>query len=74
MLAQKKGADALLSGDFKHDAFIDSANDGFTVIDCGHFHTENPVLEEFRYILEKSFPLLDVIIAGSSADPVDYLR
>lgn len=72
--AVSRNCDAYITGDVKHDVWIDANNSGITLYDCGHFHTENPVLEEFRYILEKSFPLLDVIIAGSSADPVDYIR
>ena len=72
-LAVKKGCDALLTGDVKHDVWIDSLNKGFTVYDCGHFHTENPVLWEFRRALESKFPQLDVEIAENSTDPCDYI-
>lgn len=72
--AVSRDCDAYITGDVKHDVWIDANNSGITLYDCGHFHTENPVLEEFRYVLERNFPLLDVIIAGSSADPVDYIR
>lgn len=72
-LAVEKGCDALLTGDVKHDVWIDSLNQGVTIFDCGHFHTENPVLWEFRRALEEKFPQLDVEIAESSTDPCDYI-
>ncbi|MDE6521077.1 MAG: Nif3-like dinuclear metal center hexameric protein [Ruminococcus sp.] len=72
-LADKKNCDALLTGDVKHDVWIDANNSYMTVFDCGHFHTENIVLWELRRVLEEKFPLLDIEIAESSADPCIYL-
>lgn len=72
-LANKKDCDALLTGDVKHDVWIDANNNYMTVFDCGHFHTENIVLWELRRVLEEKFPLLDIEIAESSVDPCIYL-
>lgn len=72
-LAIEKGCDAYITGDVKHDVWIDAKNSGIALYDCGHFHTENIVLNEIRCVLEESFPQLDVIIAESSADPVSYI-
>lgn len=72
-LADKKNCDALLTGDVKHDVWIDANNSYMTVFDCGHFHTENIVLWELRRVLEEKFPLLDIEIAESSVDPCVYL-
>lgn len=72
-LAKAKGCDALITGDVKHDIWIDTNNAKFTVFDCGHFHTENLVLEELRYALEKKFPQLDVEISERSTDPCEYI-
>lgn len=72
-LAKEKGCDALITGDVKHDVWIDANNHGFTVFDCGHFHTENIVLWELRRVLEEKFPLLDIEIAESSLDPCVYI-
>lgn len=71
-LADEKGCDAMITGDVKHDVWIDSNNRFFTLFDCGHFHTENLVLCELRRALEEKFPLLDVEIAESSVDPCVY--
>lgn len=71
-LAKAKGCDALITGDVKHDVWIDANNSKFTVIDCGHFHTENLVLWELRRVLEEKFPMVDVEISESSVDPCEY--
>ncbi|NLT10781.1 MAG: Nif3-like dinuclear metal center hexameric protein [Ruminococcus sp.] len=72
-LAVDKGCDALITGDVKHDVWIDAGNRGISVFDCGHFHTENIVLPELRRVLEERFPQLDVEIAENSADPCQYV-
>lgn len=71
-LAKAKGCDALITGDVKHDVWIDANNSKFTIIDCGHFHTENIVLWELRRVLEEKFPMLDIEIAESTTDPCIY--
>lgn len=72
-LAQIKGADALISGDFKHDAFIDSGNEGFTIIDCGHFHTERIFCGIMKKLLSEAFPDIAVTEAKSCTDPARYI-
>lgn len=72
-LALKKGADALASGDIKHDRFVFAADSGFTLIDCGHFHTERIFCRLMKDILEKAFPQLDISEAESCIDPVKYV-
>lgn len=72
-LAKEKGCDALITGDVKHDVWIDANNGYFTIFDCGHFQTENLVLEEIRRALEEEFPCLDVEIADSSVAPCCYV-
>ena len=72
-LAAEKGCDALITGDVKHDVWIDANNLDIAVLDCGHFHTENLVLWELRRVLEERFPRLDIEIAESSADPCEYV-
>ncbi len=55
------GADALITGDLKHSEWCDAVNRGFSVFDCGHFFTEQPVLTQFRNILQKAFPTLEIV-------------
>lgn len=72
-LAAGKGCDAYITGDVKHDAWITAGNLGVALYDCGHFHTENIVLSEFRRVLEEKFPQLDIEITECSGDPCLYL-
>ena len=68
-----KDCDALITGDVKHDVWIDANNSLISLFDCGHFHTENIVLPELRRVLEEKFPQLDVEIAEGSVDPCEYV-
>ncbi len=72
-LAQAKGADSLISGDFKHDVLIDAVNGNFTLFDCGHFHTERIFCGMMKKILSGKFTDIEVIEASSCVNPVDYI-
>lgn len=71
-LARDKGCDALITGDVKHNIWIEANDSRFTVFDCGHFNTENIVLWELRRVLEEEYPMLDIEISENSADPCEY--
>ncbi|MCD7890882.1 MAG: Nif3-like dinuclear metal center hexameric protein [Ruminococcus sp.] len=73
-LAIEKECDGYITGDVKHDVWIDANNRGISLYDCGHFHTENPVLRKLRCVIEERFPQLNVEISECSADPVEYMR
>lgn len=72
-LAAAKGCDAYITGDVKHSVWIEANNLGLALYDCGHFHTENLVLAEFRRVLEEKFPQLDIEITDRSGDPCEYI-
>ena len=67
--AAKMGCDALITGDVKHSGFIEAANRGITLIDAGHFHTENIICEPLAAMLRERLDA-DVFVAESSIDPV----
>ena len=58
---------------FKHDQFIDAHNCGLTLIDGGHFYTENIVLDFLKAQLENSVSDVSFEIAESNKDIVSYL-
>ena len=72
-LAAAKGAQALVTGDVKHDQFLLARELGLTLIDAGHFATENPVLPALARVIRAAFPALPVQVARSSVDTVSYL-
>ena len=69
--AAKMGCDALITGDVKHSGFMEAADRGITVIDAGHFHTENIICGQLAAMLDKRFDVT-VYVAESSVDIVQY--
>ena len=49
--AAEAGADAYVSGEFLHHNYIESKENGITIVCAGHYYTENPVCEVVRRIL-----------------------
>lgn len=54
--AVEKGADVLVTGDVRHDEFLLAHELGMGIIDGGHYHTEQPVLEVLSQRLQEIFP------------------
>lgn len=71
--AVKHGCDALITGDVKWSVFVAAKNIGFTLIDAGHFHTENIMCGFLCDNLKEKFSELNVFIAENSADVCEYL-
>ncbi len=71
--AIKAGCQALITGDVKHDRWIDAINKGFTLIDAGHFPTENPFCDYMAEMLSKAFHEADISVAKASAEPFTAL-
>ena len=59
--------DAFISGDLRHDVFVDASNEGFTVIDAGHYRTEQPVMAALGRALREAFPTLPVFPCSDAA-------
>lgn len=68
-----KGADAYFTGDTKHDQLITAKNEDVTLVDCGHFHTENIVIPYLKKKLEQKLGKIEIIIADSGTDPACYI-
>ncbi len=66
------GADAYISGDIKHDQFIDANNSGLAVFDAGHYHTENIVLDYLNEVIISRFGDIDISVAKTNRDIVSY--
>ncbi len=54
--AIKGGFDALVTADVKHNVFVDAINNGISLFDAGHYHTEITVLDPLSKTLSQSFP------------------
>ena len=66
------GCDSYITGDVKHDVFIDAYNAGLTVFDAGHFYTENIFCAYMVQALKSRFPDIVAEAAQSGADVVEW--
>ena len=69
--AAEKGCDALITGDVKHSGFMEAVNRGMTLIDAGHFHTENIICGKLAAELEAALGV-EAFICENSKDVVSY--
>lgn len=61
-----KIADAYITGDLSHNAFITANECGLLAVDAGHYHTENPVAQTVAQKLSESFSDIEIFVS----DPV----
>ena len=66
------GCEAFVTADVKYNAFADAAALGVTLIDAGHFETENPVCAVLAEKLRAAFPELEVFVSKMHADPIKF--
>lgn len=64
-------ADAYITADIKHNLFYDAENLGITLIDAGHFATENIVVEPLAENLRKAFSKINIVTDHYT--PINYL-
>lgn len=72
MDAVQLGCDTFITGDVKHNVFIDAKELGINLIDAGHFPTENVVLPVLQTMLHNAFPILDVRISQVHVQPEQF--
>lgn len=68
----EKKVDCLITGDVKHNVFIDAYNAGVMVIDAGHYHTEVIFCEYMKNVLSEKFPDVHFDVAPSEHDILSY--
>ncbi len=57
------GCDTFVTADVKYDVFLRAKELGISLIDAGHFNTENVVIPVLRDWLSEEFPSLRILIA-----------
>ena len=60
------GFDALISADIKHHQFLDAQNAGISIFDCGHFNTEDVVIEPLKELLKNRFSSVEFSVSHIS--------
>ena len=71
--AINKGCQALVTGDIKHNVWIDARNAGFVLIDAGHYGTEKCASHRLAALLSRNFGGIPVFAADSDTEPCNYV-
>ena len=70
--AAAAGCDTFVTADAKYNDFWDARDLGLSLIDAGHFYTENPVCAVLAAQLREAFPQLTVELSRTHADCSRY--
>ena len=66
------GCDTFITADVKYNQFWEAKELGMTIIDAGHFHTENPICAVLAEKLQAAFPEIKVILSQNHRDCADF--
>ena len=66
------GCDTLVTGDVKHNQFLDAAELGINLIDAGHFPTENVVIPVLEQMVQEAFPDVGTRISRVQTQPEQF--
>lgn len=71
--AKGKGAQAFVIGDSSYDLMQRAQAIDLTLVDAGHFPTENPITDVFADLLRKEFPTLKVCTSAVHKDCIAFV-
>lgn len=71
--AKAKGADAFVIGDCSYDLMQRAQSIGLTLVDAGHFPTENPIAVVFAEQIVGAFPQLRTMVSERHADCIQFV-
>lgn len=72
-LAREKGCDAIVSGDIKHNYWVEALNSGIALIDAGHYGTEKAFPHRIASLISRAFPDVPVFTADCDVEPCCYV-
>lgn len=70
--AAKAGCDTFVTADVKYNQFWDAQNLRLSIIDAGHFYTENPVCTYLAEKISDAFPEISVKISQKHRDCMKF--
>ena len=65
--------DAYITGDVKHDIWIDAYNNDIALFDCGHYHTEKIVVDYIVKVLTANLTGICIQASEACRDVVSYV-
>ncbi len=69
----RHGCDTFVTGDVKHNLFLEAVQFGVTLIDAGHFPTEQVIVKPMADYLQKVMPALTVLTSEAAEEPAVWL-
>ena len=72
MDAYRAGCDTFVTADVKYNQFWDAKDLGMTIIDAGHYYTENPVVKVLADKIQQAFPDIRVLVSKTHADCMKF--
>ena len=72
MDAYNAGCDTFVTADVKYNQFWDAKDLGMTIIDAGHFYTENPVVKVLAEKIAREFPDIRVVCSQRHTDCAQF--
>lgn len=71
--AYEKSADAFITGEIKHSDILKANEFGISVVDAGHYKTENVIIEPLKNMLGDKFPQIEFFKSQTFTDEINYL-
>ena len=71
--AHEKSADSLVTGEIKHSDILKANEFGISVVDAGHYRSENVIVEPLKNMLKEKFPNIEFFTSQTFSDGVYYL-
>ena len=72
-LAKELGTDAFVTGEIKHNFIVESHALQLTVVDAGHYKTEDVVINPLKEKLQKTFDEVTFVKSQTFTDYIDYI-
>ena len=72
-LARENGVDAIISGDIKHNFWIEAENCGISLIDAGHFGTEKAAAHSLAKLVTLKYSEVPIFSTECERDPCGYI-
>lgn len=71
--AREKSADAFVIGEIKHSDILKANEFGITIVDTGHYKSENVIVEPLKNMLSEKFPSIQFFTSQIFSDEINYL-
>lgn len=71
--AVRAGCDAFVTSDLRYNDFLDAREYGITLVDAGHFPTENVVIPQLEKWLKERFTDVSVCVSAVHKEVVSYI-